>query len=80
MEIIPYNSSFYAPDVDPLFPTSVTMPVEKAVQVGDGDTAFGFVYCGVACIEKATIKQALQAAGLVSRRKRTSSSESDLAS
>ncbi len=61
MEIIPYNSSFYAPDVDPLFPTSVTMPVEKAVQVGDGDTAFGFVYCGVACIEKATIKRALQA-------------------
>jgi quercetin dioxygenase-like cupin family protein len=61
METVPYNSYFYAPDVDPLFPTSVTMPLEKAVQVGDGDTAFGFVYCGEACIEKATIKQALQA-------------------
>ena len=36
METIPYNSYFHAPDVDPLFPTSVTMPLEKLSKSATG--------------------------------------------
>jgi quercetin dioxygenase-like cupin family protein len=61
METIPYKSYFRAPEVDASFPTSVTTPEEKQVDVDDGDTAFGYVFSGAACSESAAFRQPLQA-------------------
>ena len=61
METVPYSSYFHVSDVDALFPTSVTTPMGSAVEVADGDTAFGFVYSGAAWSESAAFRQHLQA-------------------
>jgi hypothetical protein len=61
MKTIPQGSYFQCPEIDTCFPTSVTLPLGETISVRDTDTAFGFVYSDVACVERGTIKQYLQA-------------------
>jgi quercetin dioxygenase-like cupin family protein len=51
VKTVSYDSYFFTPEVEPLFPTSLAIPHGRAERVVEGDTAFGFVFAGTARTE-----------------------------
>ena len=48
METVPYNSHRIWPEIDPIFSTTIALPDGRPVEIAADDTAFGFVYSGIA--------------------------------
>ena len=60
MKTIPSSSYFFAPEIEPLFPTILAIPRGRDVSVAEGDTAFGYVYSGTAKTHRFAIHQQLR--------------------